>query len=62
MDGKGRVDLEFGTMGDGKNEGVKGLRVERADIQGAEGMKGGVVQGEEKRRDGTGDAREMHFR
>lgn len=40
--------LSLERLGDGKNEGVKGLRVERADIQGAEGMKGGVVQGEEK--------------
>lgn len=35
-------------MGNDKKEGVKGVRVESADIQGAEGMKGGVAQGEEK--------------
>lgn len=48
MDGQGRVDLEFGMMGDSKKEGVKVVRVERADVQAAKGKEGGVMRGEEK--------------
>lgn len=45
----------------GMERGGKWLRERTA--RGAEGMKGGLVQGERKRRrGGTGEAREMHFR
>lgn len=39
------------------------VRVESADVQGAEGMRGGLVRGEKKGwRGGTGGARATHFR
>lgn len=46
-----------------EEDGKRGKGAEGADILGAEGMKGGLVQGERKRqRGGTREAREMHFR
>ncbi len=55
---KTRVGVEgrgMGTIRKGGTMGVKGVRVESADVQGAEGMRGGLVRGEKK---GGGAAQE----